>query len=274
MAYRATPNSVTGYSPFYLLHGREMEIPNNDNLKARVESGNPDVDLHIRKLKASLKKAYELVAKLNRKSHQGNKNLYDRRAKARTFEVDELVYLYNPKMKVGLTRKFFFRWTGPLKITRKISELNYEIVSQNDKRQIVHINRLKKYYNQGLWKQKPSQTTVKQPPKRLTKHSHQEEEKEFQFRKLPLEITDELNDQINCETLPDQTLDIPSPSEQTLDTPSSERTDPNYSPPTTPKSRRELQATCTDPPITQSQTRTMLQDHADTQLINTRLLYG
>jgi transposase InsO family protein len=38
MAYRATPNSVTGYSPFYLLLGRKMEIPNNNSLKARVES--------------------------------------------------------------------------------------------------------------------------------------------------------------------------------------------------------------------------------------------
>ena len=42
-----------------------MEIPNNDNLKARVETGNPDEDSHIRKLKASLKKAYELVDKSN-----------------------------------------------------------------------------------------------------------------------------------------------------------------------------------------------------------------
>jgi len=38
MSCRATPNSVTGYSPFFLLHGREMEIPNNDNLKARISS--------------------------------------------------------------------------------------------------------------------------------------------------------------------------------------------------------------------------------------------
>ena len=42
MAYRATPNTVTGYSPYYLLHGREMTLLNSDNLKAKVSSENPD----------------------------------------------------------------------------------------------------------------------------------------------------------------------------------------------------------------------------------------
>ena len=31
MGYRATPNSVTGHSHFFLLHGREMEIPTTIN---------------------------------------------------------------------------------------------------------------------------------------------------------------------------------------------------------------------------------------------------
>ena len=159
-----------------------MEIPNNDNLKARIETGNPEVDSHIRKLKASLKKTYELVAKSNRKSHQRNKNLYDCRAKGRT-------------------------------------------------------------------------KSSKETAERSTKHSDQDEESELQSRRFPLEITDDLNDPTNCETLPYQTLDIPSPAEQTLDTPTSERTDPNYSPPTTPKSRRELQITRAEPPITRSRTR-------------------
>ena len=42
MAYRATPNSTTEYSPFYLLHGREMTLPSSDNLKAKVTEENPD----------------------------------------------------------------------------------------------------------------------------------------------------------------------------------------------------------------------------------------
>jgi hypothetical protein len=118
MAYRATPNSVTGYSPFYLLHGREMEIPNNDSLKARVASGNPDVGRRLENLKTSLRKVYKFAAESNRKSRQRNKKLYDRKAKVRHFSPNDLVYLYNPALKAGLTQKFRRPWTGPYKITK------------------------------------------------------------------------------------------------------------------------------------------------------------
>jgi hypothetical protein len=37
MAYRETPNTTTKYSPFYLLHGREMPLPTNENLKAKIQ---------------------------------------------------------------------------------------------------------------------------------------------------------------------------------------------------------------------------------------------
>jgi hypothetical protein len=36
MAYRATPNTTTKYSPFYLPHGTEMPVPTNENLNAKI----------------------------------------------------------------------------------------------------------------------------------------------------------------------------------------------------------------------------------------------
>jgi hypothetical protein len=125
MAYRATPNTDTGYNLFFLLHGREMEIPNNDNLKARVKTENPDLDRRLENLIASLTTAYKLAAEMNRKSRQTNKKLYDRKVKERDFKVGDLVYLYSPAIKPGLTRKFHLAWAGPFQITRKTSELNY-----------------------------------------------------------------------------------------------------------------------------------------------------
>ena len=67
-------------------------------------------------------------------------------------------------MKAGLTRKFKKFWSGPYMVIRKISELNYEIVSQDNRKQIVHINRLKKCYNQSLWNPTQNQKTLKKPP--------------------------------------------------------------------------------------------------------------
>jgi hypothetical protein len=60
-------------------------------------------------------------------------------------------------MKSGLKKKLARKWDGPFKVTKKISQLNYEIVSQKDKSLVVHINRLKKAYNQDLWKPKLEQ---------------------------------------------------------------------------------------------------------------------
>ena len=42
-------------------------------------------------------------AKVNRKSHQRNKDLRDRKIKARSFEVNDLVYSYTPITKPGLS---------------------------------------------------------------------------------------------------------------------------------------------------------------------------
>jgi len=151
MAQRSQPHSVTGYSPFYLLHGREMQLPGNDNLKARCVQKSTSLDRRIENLKTSLRMAYKEVTKANRKTHQRNKRFYDRKAKARQFEENDLVYLYSPAMKAGLTRKFKKFWSGSYQVIRKISELNYEIVSQDNRKQIVHINRLKRCNNQSLW---------------------------------------------------------------------------------------------------------------------------
>jgi hypothetical protein len=46
------------------------------------------------------------VARANKKSYLNNKFWYDRKAKQRKFEVNDFVYLYNPAMKPGLSRKF------------------------------------------------------------------------------------------------------------------------------------------------------------------------
>ena len=96
----------------------------------------------IKNLKASLRTAYKELATVNRKAHR-NKKFYDRKAKERHFATNDLVYLFTPATKPGTTKKFRKYWSGPYMVLRKMSELNYEIVSNDNKKQIVHVNRLK-----------------------------------------------------------------------------------------------------------------------------------
>jgi len=143
-----------------------MQLPSIDSLKARCVKENTSQDRRLENLKASLRMAYKTVAKANKEAHRNNKIFYDRKAKTRHFEVNDLVYLYTPAMKAGQTKKFQKFWSGLYKITRKISELNYEIVGQDDKKSTVYVNWLKKCYNPSLWKPRQNQKLRRSPENR------------------------------------------------------------------------------------------------------------
>jgi len=75
------------------------------------------------------------------------KRLYDPKAKLRSFQSEDIVYLYNTVRKPGKRFNFHKFWTGPLKITVKLSDLNYEIIGTDHKKQTLHVNRVKMAYD-------------------------------------------------------------------------------------------------------------------------------
>jgi len=121
MAYRATPHSTTHYSPLYLLHGREMVLPNEGDLKTKISPDIQDVDQvqRFENFKSSLLKAYKEVRLNNRKAYQKIKAHYDKKSKERKFEVHDKVYLFRPARKLGRCHKFRSFWQGPFIVVQK-----------------------------------------------------------------------------------------------------------------------------------------------------------
>jgi len=79
-----------------------------------------------------------------------NTTYFDWKAKERNFEVDDIVYLLSPAKKPGWSSKIWTPWAGPYKEVAHLSKLNYRIVNLQGKEFIVHVNRLKRAYKQGM----------------------------------------------------------------------------------------------------------------------------
>jgi hypothetical protein len=122
-----------------------MVFPNEGDVKAKLSPEIQDVDQvqRLEKLKTSLRQANKDVRLNNQKSHKKNKAYYDKKAKERTFEVNDKVYLFCPARKAGRCHTFIAFWQGSI-VVKRLSDLNYKIVDKKGKEFVVHINRLNK----------------------------------------------------------------------------------------------------------------------------------
>jgi hypothetical protein len=152
MVYRALPHSSTKYSPYYLVFGRDMRLPIEDDWrpKATVQDIEGNYEEHVKMLAARLKEANEAEGQHSKQSHYMAKRYYDKGTKLEHFEKGDLVYLYDPLYKHGKARKFSPQYIGPYEVELKVSPLNYKLRMKFGTSLIVHINRLKGAYRPGL----------------------------------------------------------------------------------------------------------------------------
>ena len=144
-AYRELPHESTGFSPFELVYGRNPRGP-LDVLReewqepaAKKESMVSFMLDTYEKLKAArdLAKATETKAKTNMKTW------YDKTARARSFEVDDLVLVLLPSH----SNKLLAKWQGPFLITEKLSTTTYRVRMEHIRRpdRTYHVNMLSRW---------------------------------------------------------------------------------------------------------------------------------
>jgi len=82
--------------------------------------------------------------------------------------------LHNPAGKPGRCFNSTNFGLAPFKITAKLSDMNYEIISINHNKQVVHVNMLKKAYDPEIWKPKQEPEA---PKKRINRDSQNQKTK-------------------------------------------------------------------------------------------------
>lgn len=171
MAYNTSVNSTTGYTPFYLMFGRQARLP-VDVMYGDTPTDSPSPSEYAVKLKKRLTSAYETVRQTCKAKHEQQKELYDQRIHGNPYVTGDWVWVLNPKVPKNSSKKLFHPWQGPYKIVKKISECVYRIQGLNGRRrrQVVHFNRLKPC---------PKETRLLEPansgdntPRNNTNHEH------------------------------------------------------------------------------------------------------
>ncbi|UYV66132.1 K02A2.6-like, partial [Cordylochernes scorpioides] len=147
-AYNTARQETTGFSPFFLVHGREAET-----MLDALFPYQPDYeeDEHISHLMMDAEEARQLARLQTLKAQDIDKERYDSRHKPVYYDVGDLVWVFTPVRKVGLSEKLLNKYFGPYRITKKLSDVNYEVTTVDESRRkarykdVVHVLRMKPY---------------------------------------------------------------------------------------------------------------------------------
>ena len=142
MAIRSSVQSTTGFSPHFLLFGREMRLPADLYYDVPQEAFKSPIEA-VASLKQALSQVHESVVKAMETSQRRQKDCYDRRTYGNRFKPGDFVWMVNKNPEL-LSNKFHDRWLGPYEVIKRCSDLVYEILNRDSgKLKRVHFNLLK-----------------------------------------------------------------------------------------------------------------------------------
>ncbi|XP_024146840.2 uncharacterized protein LOC112157953 [Oryzias melastigma] len=122
-AYNCSKNESTGYSPYFLMFGRNARLPVDICFGVAFDENAETSHLqYVDKMKKELKKAYHLATESANKTHLRNKSRYDQCVRDQPLQEGDRVLVRN----VGLTGKHKLqdRWKPiPYVIVKKLANL-------------------------------------------------------------------------------------------------------------------------------------------------------
>ena len=119
-AYNCTKNDATGYSPFYLMYGRQPRLPIDLILGTPTNAENIEYHTYVADLKKLLSTAYDTASRVAAASKDRHKKLYDRQTRGASLQVGDHVLVRNLSIR------------GKHKIADKWEEQAYQVISQPD----------------------------------------------------------------------------------------------------------------------------------------------
>ena len=148
MAINSAKQASTGFSPFYLNYGQEVQLPLDLALRSAIECKNPEAAERIQQLRVDLARAKEGI-----RAAQVRQSRYaDQHRRAVTFAVGDRVLLSTEHLQLkgeGRTPKLTYKYIGPFQVRRVVGANAYELdlPSTLGIHPVLNVSRLKPYHD-------------------------------------------------------------------------------------------------------------------------------
>eukprot|EP00731_Ephydatia_muelleri_P025614 Em0017g697a len=199
-AYRTSMHETNGVTPFEMMFGREVVLPEHlmFNLPVSTEQVLQEGVEYVDYLKKRFQLVHQYVRQNAQKGMQRQKTGYDQKENTRcVFRKGDHVWLYTPAVPKGKSPKFHRPWQGPYQVLKKKGEVTYDIrrLAHPRKRLIVHYNRLKPFLQASPpGEQEPSEEEEEEKEEKGTPSEEQESRGE-EINKEPQESMADLQDE-------------------------------------------------------------------------------
>ena len=122
LAYNSSVHPGTGYTPFYLMFGRQARLP-IDLAFGTAPQEAVSHDQYASDLRQSLEEAYQVVRTRLGTHLERQKEIYDRKVHGQPFVKGDLVWLHNSAVRKGKSKKQLCPWTGPFVVAVSYTHL-------------------------------------------------------------------------------------------------------------------------------------------------------
>jgi transposase InsO family protein len=148
LCYNGSVNRSTGYTPNFLMFGREALTPLDLDFPQASSASDYNLDDYadyVNKLHETLCEVYEAARLTSASAAESRKRRYDERVKSVEFKEGESVLLRRESLKPGEFKKWVLQYEGPFAVIRRFNDVNYVIkrLPAGEER-TVHVDRLRR----------------------------------------------------------------------------------------------------------------------------------
>ena len=144
MAYNSSVHSVTGYSPFFLLHGFEAKTPLE--AAAAPPKGTVPIRSYLTERLGAISDAYKMVLRRTQESAKKAATRYNEHTSGEQYETGDKVWIRDNRVSVGGKPKLGLYYKGPGTVISRLGGekgVTYRVRDEKGREKVLHYNQLK-----------------------------------------------------------------------------------------------------------------------------------